>query len=171
MGVVFAKTQKGHEQLTAKSGGLTPRQRRVLIMVDGKRTVDELREMLLADDLQHTLGLLEESGFIEIGGLKDVETGATQPAPTDPLQAITAFRHAPQPPNPKELELARNFIQNTLKTFCGPFAHLHIVEAAFAAQTHEELRLQFDPWFHAVVQTREGRRRAEELRTMLLKVI
>lgn len=51
MGVVFAKTPKGHEELTAKSGGLSPRQRRVLIFVDGKRTVEELRGMLQADDL------------------------------------------------------------------------------------------------------------------------
>lgn len=170
MGVVFAKTTKGQEELTAKTGGLTPRQRRVLIMVDGRRSVDELREMLQADDLQHTIGLLEEAGFIEVAALKDAD-GATQPAPAGPLPPITAFRPAPEPPNAKELELARNFIQNTLKTFCGPFAHLHIVEAAYAAKTHDELRLQFDPWFHAVVQTREGRRRAEELRTMLLKVI
>lgn len=169
MGVVFAKTQKGQEELTAKSGGLTPRQRRVLIMVDGKRSVDELREMLQADDLQHTLGLLEESGFIEVRAVMDA-TGATQPAPAEPMPSITAFRPL-DAVSTKDMELARNFIQNTLKTFCGPFAHLHIVEAAFAAKTHEELRLQFDPWFNAVVQTRDGRRRAEELRGMLLKVI
>jgi hypothetical protein len=169
MAVVFAKTQKGHEELTAKSGGLTPRQRRVLIMVDGKRSVDELREMLQTDDLQHTLGLLEESGFIEVDAVKDA-AGIAQPAPAEPMPSITAFRPL-DAVNPKDMELARNFIQNTLKTFCGPFAHLHIVEAAYAAKTHEELRFQFDPWFHAVVQTRDGRRRAEELRAMLLKVI
>ena len=63
MGVIFAKTDKGLAELTLKSGGLTPRQRRVLIMVDGKRSVEELRELLQNDDLQHTLGILEESGF------------------------------------------------------------------------------------------------------------
>lgn len=170
MGVVFAKTPRGQEELNNRSGDLTPRQRRVLIMVDGKRTVDELRDMLQSDDLQHTLGLLEESGFIEVTSLKDA-SGSIQPAPAEPLPAINAFRPIPDKPNPKELEMARNFIQNSLKTFCGPFAHLEIVEAAFAAKTHEEMRWQFDPWFHAIVSTREGRRRAEELRSQLLKVI
>ncbi|MCE1239392.1 MAG: hypothetical protein LWW83_05655 [Azonexaceae bacterium] len=170
MGVIFAKTPKGQVEVAARSGGLTPRQRRVLIMVDGRRTVEQLREMLQTDDLQHTLGLLEESGFIEIAGLTD-EAGRHHPPPDTPLPAITAFRPAPAPANEKELEMARNFIQNTLKTFCGPYAHLHIVEAAYAAKTHDELRQQFDPWFHAIVQTREGRRRAEELRGLLLKVI
>lgn len=170
MGVVFAKTAHGQAEISQRTGALTPRQRRVLIMVDGKRTVDELRELLQADDLQHTLGLLEEEAYIEVSGLKDA-SGQQQIAPAAPLPSITAFRPAPSPPNPKELEMASNFIQNSLKTFCGPFAHLHIVEAAFSAKSHEALRLQFDPWFHAIVQTREGRRRAEELRAQLLKVI
>lgn len=170
MGVVFTKTPKGQEELTARTGGLTPRQRRVLIMVDGKRTVDELREMLQTDDLQHTLGLLEEDGFIEVAGLKD-KKGVVQVAPNEALPAINAFRPIPNPPNKDEMEKARHFIENTLKTFCGPFAHLHIVEAVYAAKSHEELRWQFDPWFNAIVQTREGRRRAEELREMLLRVI
>ncbi len=170
MGIVFAKTPKGHQEITSKAAGLTPRVRRVLIFVDGKRTVDELRGMVQADDLQITLGLLEEQGFIEMASIKD-PSGAMTPAPAEPLPSIGSFRPIPDPPNKKELDMARNFIQNSLKTFCGPFAHLEIVAAAFAANTHEELRWQFDPWFNAIVQTREGKRRAEELRSQLLKVI
>ena len=60
---------------------------------------------------------------------------------------------------------------NTLKTFCGPATHLSIIEAAFAAKTHEQMREQFAPWYNAIVETRTGRRRAEELREQLLKVI
>jgi hypothetical protein len=59
MSVIFTKTQKGTEEMTNRSGGLTPRVRRVLIMIDGKRSVDDLRAMALADDLSHTLGELE----------------------------------------------------------------------------------------------------------------
>ena len=169
MGVVFAKTPKGQDEVANKSGGLTPRVRRVLIMVDGKRTVDELRSMLQADDLQHTLGLLEEDGYIAMASVKDAQ-GVINPAPAE-QPGITAFRPLPDPANKKEMDMARNFIQNSLKTFCGPFAHLEIVEAAFSAKTHEELRWQFAPWFHAIVQTRDGKRRAEELRAQLLKVI
>lgn len=170
MGVIFAKTDKGQAELTQKSGGLTPRQRRVLIMVDGKRSVEELRELLQNDDLQHTLGLLEEAGFIEIGGMQNA-AGDFQEAPSGPLPPIDAFRPLPEPPNAKDIELARNFIQNTLRTFCGPFGYLHIIKAVHAAKTHEELREQFAPWYHAIVQTRDGKRRAEELRTLLLRVI
>ena len=36
MGVVFAKTRKGQDEIATKAGGLSPRVRRVLIFVDGK---------------------------------------------------------------------------------------------------------------------------------------
>ena len=166
MSVTFAKTQKGLEAIALRAGGLTPRERRVLIMIDGKRTVDEIQGMALADDLSHTLGLLEENGFIELPQQALPATVANGGLP-----AVTTFREIPPVPNPKDLDMAKNFIMNTLKTFCGPQTHLSIVEATFAARTHEEIREQFGPWYEAIVETRAGRRRAEELRQQLLKVI
>ena len=47
MAVIFTKTERGHAEITSRAGGLSPRVRRVLIFVDGKRTVAELRDMLL----------------------------------------------------------------------------------------------------------------------------
>lgn len=171
MGVIFAKTAKGQEEVATRSGGLTPRQRRVLIMIDGKRTVDELRELLQADDLQHTLGMLEEEGHIVVASLKEEASGTLQAPPPEGLPSITAFRPLPELTDAKEMEMARNFIMNSLRTFCGPYAHLDIVERTSTAKTHDDLRQQFDPWLHAVMQTRDGKRRAEELRGQLLKVI
>ena len=62
MTVIFAKTEKGHEKVDKRGGGLTPRVRRLLIFVDGKRSVEDLLALIAADDLTHTLGLLEEQG-------------------------------------------------------------------------------------------------------------
>lgn len=169
MSVIFIKTPKGLDEITSRAGGLTPRIRRVLIIVDGKRTVDEMRDMLQADDLQHTLGMLEESGYIEM--ISIIDPAGQKTLPDTPLPSITAFRPVPEKLNPKELDMAKNFITNTLKTFVGPYTHLSIVEAVFAAKTHEALREQFGPWYHAIVQTPTGRRRAEELRAELLRVI
>lgn len=166
MTVIFAKTPKGVSEIETRSGGLSPRVRRVLILVDGKRTVDEVRALALADDLTHTLGVLEEEAYIEV--LKTAEVAV---ADNGQLPSITAFRELPEHPDSKELDMARHFIVNTLKAFCGQMTHIKLVEAAFAAKTHAELREVFGPWYHAIVDTREGRRRAEELRDDLLKVI
>lgn len=169
MGVVFEKTEKGQREISERSGGLHPRVRRVLILVDGRRTVDELREMALADDLSHTLGALEEEGYIEVKG---VEAGSGELVAVEgALPSITAFRELPQPMDPKEAEMARHFMINTLRTFCGQYTHMTLMSTIHSAKDHGELRLLFPDWYRHIVDTRQGRRRAEELRAQLLKVI
>lgn len=75
---VFRKTPKGVDEVQHRSGKLTPRQRRILIMVDGKRTVEELRELASTDDLSNVLGHLEEEGYIELVGLKGENEAITR---------------------------------------------------------------------------------------------
>ncbi len=161
MAVVFAKTPKGQEEVTTKSAGLTPRIRRVLIMVDGKRSIDELRSMLQSDDLQHTLGMLEEEGFIELAGAH----AATS------LPPISAFGELPSKPDPVRLQQARNFMSNTLNAFVGALGTSSLLDRIEKAESHGDLRAQYDEWYHAIVMSREGKREAEALRSKLLAVI
>ena len=169
MGVVFAKTQKGHDEITSKAGGLTPRQRRVLIFVDGKRSVDDLRGMLQADDLQHTLGMLEEDGYIAVSSVVTAQGKVS--APAAPLPSVTSFSELPSSPDPLRLQQARNFMVNTLNTFVGSMGASSLLNRLDEAQGHEGLRALYDEWYNAVVMSREGRREAEVLRTKLLQVI
>lgn len=170
MGVIFAKTAKGQEELTTKTGGLTPRQRRVLIFVDGKRSVEELRGMLQSDDLQHTLGLLEEDGFIELAAVTTA-AGGKAPPPAEPLPSVNAFRELPESPDPIALQQARNFMINTLNAFVGVVGTSSLLTRIEQAKTHADLRGMFDEWYHALVMSREGKREAEGLREKLLQVI
>ncbi|WP_310491892.1 hypothetical protein [Dechloromonas sp.] len=169
MGIVFAKTPKGHDEITSKTGGLSPRVRRVLIFVDGKRTVDDLRGMLQSDDLQHTLGALEEEGYIE---LASVSNAAGKPvAPQVPLASITAFGELPASHDPVRLQKARNFMSNTLNAFVGALGNSSLLDRIEQASGHVELRAMYDEWYHAIVMSREGKREAESLRAKLLAVI
>lgn len=169
MGVVFAKTPKGHDEITTKAGGLSPRVRRVLIFIDGKRTVDDLRGMLQSDDLQHTLGMLEEEGYIELGGVTTA-TGKTV-APQAPLASITAFEELPDGSDPVRLQKARNFMTNTLNAFVGALGNSSLLDRIERASSHADLRALYDEWYHAIVMSREGKREAEGLRSKLLAVI
>lgn len=163
MAVVFAKTEKGQAEVATKAAGLSPRVRRVLIMIDGKRSIDELRSMLQSDDLQHTLGMLEEDGFIEL-------TGAKNPAPL-PLPSLFSFSDLPPNPDPVRLQQARNFMANTLNAFVGALGTSALLDRIENAQTHDDLRAQYDEWYHAIVMSRDGKREAEALRSKLLAVI
>ncbi len=169
MGVVFAKTQKGQEEITTKAGGLTPRQRRVLIFVDGKRSVDDLRGMLQADDLQHTLGMLEEEAYIAVSSVLNAQGKVS--APLAPLPPVTAFTYLPDAPDPLRLQQARNFMINTLNTFVGSLGASSLLDRISEADGHLGLRALYDEWYHAMVMSREGKREAEALRTKLLLVI
>lgn len=169
MGVVFAKTPKGQDEIATKAGGLTPRQRRVLIMIDGKRTVDDLREMLQADDLQHTLGMLEEDSYIDV--VRVTGENGTGASPQASLPSITAFSDLPANPDPARMEQARNFMMNTLNAFVGALGTSSLLDRIEHADGHGALRQLYDEWYHAIVMSREGKREAEALRTKLLAVI
>ncbi|WP_428827220.1 hypothetical protein ACLIKD_03745 [Azonexus sp. IMCC34842] len=161
MGVVFAKTPKGQDEIISKAGGLTPRVRRVLIFVDGKRTVDEMRGMLQADDLQHTLGMLEEAGYIALANA----------ASSQPLPSITAFGELPTTHDPVRLQQARNFMMNTVNAFVGALGASSLLDRIEKADSHPSLRDLYDEWYHAIVMSRDGKREAEALRSKLLNVI
>lgn len=169
MSVVFQKTEKGRNEITERSGGLHPRSRRLLIMVDGKKSVDDIRELVAADDLTHSLGELEELGFIEVLSVRE-DDGSERPV-EGALPSITAFRPLPEVTDKDELDKARHFMINTLRTFCGQYTHMTLMSNINTATTHVELRLFFDDWFRHIVENRQGKRRAEELRGQLLKVI
>lgn len=170
MAVVFAKTSKGQEEMEHRGGGLTPRVRRVLIFIDGKRTVDDLRAMVAADDLTHTLGSLEEQGYIEVLATQDSSGKVTAVPPGKPLASITAFRPLPEA-DPMSLAKARNFMNNTVNVFAGSVGTSSLIEHIQNAQSHQELRAVFDDWYYAIVSSRDGKREAEALRTKLLEVI
>lgn len=64
----FAKTPKGAQELAARSGALTLTQRRLLILVDGLRDVDELATLVPAD-FESSLRALQDGGYIAMMGM------------------------------------------------------------------------------------------------------
>lgn len=62
---VFTKTDAGREALTSRPPALGPRLRSLLIMVDGKRRVEEFNQLLGGDGAVALLEQLEQQGWIE----------------------------------------------------------------------------------------------------------
>jgi hypothetical protein len=77
MARTFAKTPKGTEEMALRNHGLSPRLRSALILVDGKKTDDALRAMLIHAD--ESLRQLESEGYIQVvaidgpGGARSTE--------------------------------------------------------------------------------------------------
>jgi hypothetical protein len=73
MSTIYAKTAKGQEEIEQRAHGLSQGLRRVLIMVDGKSTVEELTAKMM-QDLSGPLQELLDGGYISGEG------GAANPA-------------------------------------------------------------------------------------------
>lgn len=65
MATVYRKTDKGVAEIATRAHRLAPRYRSALILVDGKKTDDELHELILSEPVGTLAGLLAE-GFIEV---------------------------------------------------------------------------------------------------------
>ena len=57
--IVYSKTPKGVAEVAARSAQLSMTTRRVLIMVDGKRTIDELAVLLRPGEIDAVITQLE----------------------------------------------------------------------------------------------------------------
>jgi hypothetical protein len=82
MTTLFRKTARGQAEIETRVNKLPPRLRSALIIVDGRRSAEELRALL--PESEALLAALAEQGYIE----------AAEPAPTPraPAEAVAAPR-------------------------------------------------------------------------------
>ncbi|HEY5632512.1 MAG TPA: hypothetical protein VIT02_02005 [Burkholderiaceae bacterium] len=77
-GAVLRKTALGLDELDSRRRGLDPRARQLLILIDGRRNLDELARMLPQDQLDARLAMLEAGGFVEAAADPDPTDGAPE---------------------------------------------------------------------------------------------
>lgn len=103
--LIYSKTAKGVAEVAARSGALTPAMRRVLIMVDGRRTAAELELVARDGEFERIVAALLEKGMIEQTGtveaeipdwVDDDEATVAMESPRGP-DAIPALRAPAQP--------------------------------------------------------------------------
>jgi hypothetical protein len=91
-GRTYIKSDQGRAEVAQRSGALSPLQRRVLIVIDGQKTVNDLDAVVRAGELAPVLAHLLQAGLI-------VATGEVAPL----LQAVAPgflAAQAQEPPRP-----------------------------------------------------------------------
>ncbi len=81
MADIFRKTTLGYEEIVSRTHGLSPRLRRCLILIDGKRSINDLVILLQGEDLATLIQTLEIDGYIELVGVSnsaDIKTSPSQ---------------------------------------------------------------------------------------------
>lgn len=119
---VWRKTPKGLDAIARRAGGLSPRLRSVLIMVDGKRPASEFEQLAAGlGSPDALLAQLASGGFIEA-----VLPGWSGPLPQVPtFSALTRSDAGPatEPPGPSLADTKR-FAVRQLTDLMGPTAEL-----------------------------------------------
>ena len=140
---LYDKTAKGKEEIATRSGRLAPRLRTLLVLVDGRRTVEEL--------LHHVAGIgLHAEALAEL-----LEHGYIVTAPADDLAAVAAAVTPPAPKPPTQFQAVYDFYNNTIKNTIGlrGFTLQLKVEKACNIDDLRELR---QPYIEAVQKARGG---------------
>lgn len=116
MATIFRKTHKGHTEIETRAHRLAPRLRSALILVDGRRSSDELRGLIL-QQADETLAALNEQGFIEVAAVAVPAAAAQAAAAAHPSTLATP----PAPVNPqREFELLKRQLAREFTDLTGP---------------------------------------------------
>jgi hypothetical protein len=151
MATVFRKTAKGSAEIETRAHRLLPRLRSALILVDGKRSDDDLSKLILQDPAL-TLQTLLEGGFIDA-----VATVEAPPPAARPAAAPAAA------PRPAGFEQTRRDAVRVLTDLIGPLGEALAMRME-KARTAEELRPLLNVAVQVIGNTR-GRQAATDYGT------
>lgn len=154
---VCVKTPKGIEEVARRSHGLSLRERRLLIMIDGSRNGASLAAMVPGEDVAGTIQKLLAEGFIT-------------PLPVASPAAASPAAKAPAIDEAKRYDMARNFMLNTVSAFLGVFGS-GLSEKLEAAGDLQALRDLYQSWRDAIRLTPEGQKRGAELEEKLAALL
>lgn len=110
MATVYRKTAKGVSEIESRANPLLPRARGALILVDGRRTDEDLRK-LISGDAQGILKGLADGGYIE----------PVTPPQRPPVAPGASRRREEADPRPAVLEVRRLAVHRLLELL-GPGA-------------------------------------------------
>ncbi len=167
---IFNKTRKGMLEIRDRTGGLSMLERRLLILVDGKRSAGDIWKITKVADYEHMLQRLEDAGYIAPGSgggstasarQRGVGGGAARPAATrrEPAPAASG---AGEPSDP------RGFMLHTLKTMASPIQYRRLGGKIEEAPNRSALRDLVDPWYQALSENPANLTRVDSVRNELL---
>ena len=139
--MIFNKTDAGRAEIGGRSRHLSAVQRRVLILVDGKKTVNALQAFVRVGELELALDHLLRDGLIEAAvGSTGSNNGISLQAPVAPGFLAAEPAEAPRPAtSPQEFfivrQLASDFVQQKLGDAAEP-----ICQAIDRCESPAELR-------------------------------
>lgn len=176
---IFTKTAKGHDEIVQRRFGLTARQRRALIVMDGKKTVSSIAEMMPEDELEEIVSFLAGQGFIVPASVSPRKTSAgsfgqkithestrsdrsVAAKPSQPTQVPKRIESGESDKaallqDPEKIRQVKDFMTTTATTYLGLLSAdvIHRIERAKGA---EQLMMVIGHWHMALRESKQGNR-------------
>lgn len=193
---IFSKTPLGTQEMASRSLGLTPLQRRVLILLDGKRSLADVAVLVPGHDVAELVEQLVAHACVVYstdapGGatisLERTTSSPAQPgavpasvagspgAPVSPAIALAKLAFDALPPastrSAKDVEMARNFMMNTINRMFEQYSKLTLVEAIFSCKSADDLRRVYPDWANTMQTNTIAARRFPELSNQLFTTL
>jgi hypothetical protein len=173
---IFAKTAVGLQEVQSRRLGLAPLPRRLLILVDGKRSGKELAVFVEGHNPGELLRHLLDNGCIEAvqaTAPADPRAAAEQghAADTQADEATLAKLPEASTRTSKEVEMARNFMMNTINAVFQQNTRLTLMKSIAACRSAEEIRSIYPKWADNMRASAEGAKRLPEFHAKLFAVL
>jgi hypothetical protein len=172
-GATFFKTAAGLQEIQSRALGLPALIRRILVLVDGKRSGKELAAFVGdGANIAEVLGQLVAHGCIDAQGAAKPAPAAAAPLSAQ-LDEAGPLAGLPDPVlrSPREIEMARNFMIHTTNTICGQNQRLSLLKSLLACQSAGELRQVYPVWASTISTIPAGAKRLPELLERLFVVL
>jgi len=138
--LVYTKTAKGVAEVAARGGTLSLAARRILIMVDGKRSVAELAPLARPGEIDGLIATLEAQGFIQ--RMQDSTTATPRSLDVPTVAGVEVHSLGTEPSEERTLltlDEAKRRAVRALTDRLGPDAEI-IAMRIEQARTADELR-------------------------------
>ena len=171
---IFAKSEIGLREIKTRELRLSPMVRRLLILVDGKRSGRELAPLVVGQTLDELMAeLIDKECVTLISSTNPVPAAkpATALAAPDAVGAAADPALAQLPPadsrSAKELDMARNFMTNTLNMEFGMNMRMSLIESIANCNNTAALRQVYPTWRSTMASSKGS---AKELPTLIDKL-
>lgn len=154
---IHRKTSAGRDQLTSRNTVLTPRQRQLLVLVDGQRCDGELAALIGQERFQELIAALRTQGLVIAG--QEGEPAAADPGP---LAATVLARPAAAPLSVERLDAIRALMRDSAHRHLGLLAQETQVLIERANCTRS-LQTAIAGWHLALRESRNGHAVADGL--------
>lgn len=177
----YFKTDKGREEIDARQAGLSAKARRLLILIDGRKSLAELQQQSAAgDEFDALLGQLKAQGLI--GSDASTATGAVSAPTVAPVQTVPV--RPPEAMEPiatpaanlarvvpaAELTAVRDLMLSSAKEYLGLMG-ADLIRSLEAADDERSVRACASRWHLAMRESRRGKDAAGSLFAVVRQVL